>query len=375
MKNLLLTMALLLAACPLALAQAPGEGDKPPDPAAYKAAMDEGRKAEAKKEWIAAADAYRRALEAKPGDKDAAAASEKMSKKTGVVPKGIEGSFSLPTSAKDRFGNPVSVRNGKLADPATGWAYEIRMNVAGEPQWPETQPPPQVWMEFVFVPAGSFDMGSPESEALRDVNEGPVHRVAISKPFYIAKYEVTQGQWKAVEGDEIARFKEAGKDAPIEQVSWEDAKDFCSKKGLALPTEAQWEYACRAGTMTPFNLGRTVTVEQVNYHGDYPYGGSPKGINRATTVRVGSFPPNAWGLYDTHGNVWEWCEDVFVRDFYAKPEASKPDPVCTSGATLRSFRGGSWVGYAWYCRSASRDGQEPGIRGGYLGFRPIKVLP
>jgi formylglycine-generating enzyme required for sulfatase activity len=113
----------------------------------------------------------------------------------------------------------------------------------------------------------------------------------------------------------------------------------------------------------------------VNYHGDFPYGGSPKGINRAKTVRVGTFPANAWGLYDMHGNVWEWCEDAYGRDFYGKPEAAQPDPKCTSDGRLKVTRGGSWIGYAWYSRSANRDGQDLGTRGGYLGFRPALTLP
>ncbi len=329
--------------------------------AAYKAAMEEGKQAEKKKQWTVALEAYRRALDAKSGDQAAKKAVEKVEKIVGVLPRGFEAGFEIPAADSDQYGNPVNTRNGRRADPAACLPFEI---------WCKD---PRI--EFVLAGAGTFQMGSPESEAGRNRNEGPVHKVVIPKPFYIAKYEITQAQWFAVMGDRPSRFKDAGDGFPVENVSWSDCRKFCEKKGFALPTEARWEYACRAGTQTPFYLGKTVTVDQVNYHGDYPYGGSPKGVNRQKTVRVGSFPPNAWGMYDTHGNVWEWCEDVYSADAYSKPEASKPDPVCASGSTLRIYRGGSWIGYAWYCRSANRDGQETEFIGGFIGLRPVKNIP
>ncbi len=354
-------LALLSLSAPVLAESRSGEDGQQGADTAYKAAMDEGKQAEKKKDWKAALEAYRRALEARPGDSEAKKAVEKIEKKTGVLPAGFETDFEMPSSDKDQHGNPVNVRMGKQADAATCLPFEIWFR---EPR-----------IEFVLAPAGSFQMGSPESEGGRNPNEGPVHKVVLTKPFYIAKYEITQAQWVAVMGENPSRFKDGGGNLPVEQVTWEDCRQFCAKKGLALPAEAQWEYACRAGTQMPFWFGRTVTVDQVNYHGDYPYGGSPKGVNRQTTVRVGSFPPNPFGLYDVHGNVWEWCEDVYQADWYARAEASKPDPVCSAGSTLRSFRGGSWIGYAWYCRSANRDGQEPGFRGGFIGFRPVKALP
>ncbi|MHC5082276.1 MAG: SUMF1/EgtB/PvdO family nonheme iron enzyme [Planctomycetota bacterium] len=324
MSRALLSIVLILALSPAGLAQSSGdEASKKEAIARYRAAMKEGRAAQKKKDWKAAVAAYERALEAKPGDFAAKKALEKARKNLGVLPKGFEKAFILP----------------------------------------------------VLIPAGTFQMGSPKSEAGRTANEGPVHPVKITKPFYLAKYEVTQALWRTVMGDNPSRFPEAGENAPVEKVPWTDCKAFCKKMDLVLPTEAQWEYACRAGTQTPFSFGRTVTVDQVNYHGDYPYAGAPKGINRATTIRVGSFPANAWGLHDMHGNVWEWCEDIYARHFFSKPEATKPDPLCKEGSDLRVVKGGSWIGYSWYCRSANRDGYRENTLGGYVGFRPAKLIP
>jgi formylglycine-generating enzyme required for sulfatase activity len=168
-----------------------------------------------------------------------------------------------------------------------------------------------VRMEFVLIPAGKFMMGSPKSEAGRSDSEDTQHGVTIAAPFYLGKYEVTQGEWKAVMGSNPSMFK--GDDRlPVEGVSWDDCQEFITrlnakKDGYVyrLPSEAEWEYACRAGTATAFSFGETITAEQVNYDGNYPYGNAPKGEYRGKTTRVGSFPPNAWGLYDMHGNVWE----------------------------------------------------------------------
>ncbi len=225
---------------------------------------------------------------------------------------------------------------------------------------------------FVKLPGGKFQMGSPASEAERHDDEGPVHEVTLS-PFLIAKYEVTQAQWKRVMGTSPSHFK--GKDLPVEQVSWGECQEFCKKTGLSLPTEAQWEYACRAGTNTPFSFGATITSEQVNYNGKYPYGGAPKGLDRRKTVAVGSLPANGFGLHDMHGNVWEWCEDVYDANFYGTPAAAGPDPVSTSGSGDRVDRGGSWSNSTGYCRSANRFGAHPGIRSDIHGFRSARPLP
>ena len=230
----------------------------------------------------------------------------------------------------------------------------------------------QTGIVFVKLPGGKFQMGSPASEVLRGDDEGPVHEVTLS-PFLIAKHEVTQAQWKQVMGANPSGFK--GGDLPVEQVSWENCQEFCKKTGLSLPTEAQWEYACRAGTSTPFSFGTTITSEQVNYNGKYPYVGAPKGLDRRKTVAVGSLPANGFGLHDMHGNVWEWCEDVYDANFYGTPAAAGPDPVSTSGSGDRVDRGGSWSNSTGYCRSANRFGAHPGIRSDIHGFRPLRPLP
>jgi formylglycine-generating enzyme required for sulfatase activity len=159
---------------------------------------------------------------------------------------------------------------------------------------------------------------------------------------------------------------------PVEQVSWEDAQGFIDElsarvQGLQarLPTEAEWEYACRAGRDTPFSFGENITPEQVNYNGQYPYAGGKKGLHRERTVPVGSLPPNAWGLYEMHGNVWEWCADWY-GGYASEPQVDSSGPA--EGAD-RVLRGGSWILYGRLCRSALRSGIEPSFRNGYFGFR------
>ena len=169
-----------------------------------------------------------------------------------------------------------------------------------------------VKLELMPIPAGTFMMGSPETEANRESHEVR-HQVAISKPFYLGVYAVTQAQYRMVMGVNLSKFK--GDNLPVESVSWNEAVEFCQKlsantdRKVRLPTEAEWEYACRAGTTTPFNTGDTISTDQANYDGNHTYGNGSKGVFREKTTPVGSFPPNAWGLYDMHGNVWEWCSD------------------------------------------------------------------
>ncbi|MEH2434535.1 MAG: SUMF1/EgtB/PvdO family nonheme iron enzyme [Nostoc sp.] len=168
-----------------------------------------------------------------------------------------------------------------------------------------------ITLEMVQIPGGTFTMGSPEREADRYENESPQHQVKVSG-FFMGKYAVTQAQYQAVMGNNPSNFK--GEKRPVEQVSWDEAVEFCEKLSqktgntYRLPSEAEWEYACRAGTTTPFYFGETITTDLVNYDGNYPYGSAPKGEYREQTTDVGKFPPNSFGLYDMHGNVWEWCE-------------------------------------------------------------------
>ena len=253
------------------------------------------------------------------------------------------------------------------------------------PPWPEAarqQSPNEVLavsigsgveMKFVWVPHGTFLMGSPENELERADNETR-HRVTLTKGFYLGIHQVTQAQWQAVMGSNPSKFK--GDDLPVEMVSWNDCQEFVKKLGektgkrFRLPTEAEWEYACRAGTTTPFNFGETISTDQANYDGNHTYGKGKNGVYREKTTPVGTFPANAWGLHDMHGNVWEWCLDWYGD--YQKED--KKDPFDSNIGTARVLRGGSWFDYPRSCRSGRRNGIEPGRRGGYYGCRVVLCL-
>ena len=209
---------------------------------------------------------------------------------------------------------------------------------------------------MVYIPGGSFLMGSPKNEAERKSDEGPQHKVNL-QPFLMSRYPITQDQYQAIMGHNPSYFK--GGNRPVEQVSWHDATKFCQKlssktgKIYTLPSESQWEYACRAGTTTPFYFGETITSELVNYNGDYPYANAPKGKYREETTDVGSFPPNAFGLYDMHGNVWEWCLDTWHNNYNGAPtDGSSWESAGNSN--VRVLRSGSWYNLSRYCRSARR---------------------
>jgi len=218
-------------------------------------------------------------------------------------------------------------------------------------------------MKFVLMPAGTFMMGSPSDEDGRDDDERR-HRVTISQPFYMQTTEVTQGQWRAVMGNDPSHFNSCGDNCPVEQVSWDDVQAFIrrlnNREGAGryrLPTEAQWEYACRAGSTTRFCFG-----DDESRLGDYAWYDRNSGRR---THSVAQKKPNAWGLYDMHGNVWEWCADWY--DAY--PSGHVTDPTGPSSGSDRVYRGGSWLGYARLCRSAIRVNYTPGDRNDFLGFR------
>jgi formylglycine-generating enzyme required for sulfatase activity/serine/threonine protein kinase len=240
-----------------------------------------------------------------------------------------------------------------------------------------------IGMKLVRIPAGSFRMGSTVAEDDHVADEGPIHQVTITKPFYMGVYEVRQRDYEKVMGKNPSRFDAGsggGPDYPVENVSWEDAVEFCrllsdrdeeKKAGRVyrLPTEAEWEYACRAGTKTPFHYGESLSSRQANFDGHSPYGGAAKGPYVEKTTPVGSYEPNAFGLYDMHGNVSEWCQDYFSSTFYT--DSPEEDPVCKKSTNGRVHRGGSWISLGRYCRAAFRSWHTPGTHSSYVGIRVV----
>jgi formylglycine-generating enzyme required for sulfatase activity len=237
-----------------------------------------------------------------------------------------------------------------------------------------------VRLEMVVIPAGSFLMGSPGEEIDRHSSESPQHEVTLPH-FFLGKYPVTQAQWSAVAAlSPVNRELEAdpsyfkGADRPVERVSWEDAVEFCDRlsrhtgKAYRLPSEAEWEYACRAGTTTPFHFGATITPDLANYDGNITYGDAPKGVYRKQTTPVGSFEAaNAFGLSDMHGNVWEWCADRWHGNYEGAP--SDGSAWLEGGSESYLLRGGSWGFYPRNCRSAYRYVYARDHRDGNFGFR------
>lgn len=222
---------------------------------------------------------------------------------------------------------------------------------------------------FRLIPAGSFMMGSPLLETDREIDEGPQHQVTISKQFYIGVYEVTQAQWLAVMGDNPSSFVASGN--PVENVSWNDCQAFITKLNamdiglFRLPTEAEWEYACRANSSTRYYFGDDLLYNDI---GDYAWN---KDNSLSTTHPVGQKGANAWGLYDMHGNVWEYCSDWY-GDY---EDAAQIDPTGPSTGSYRVSRGGSWYYNPRYCRAASRSNSTPIDYEDYIGFRIVMMAP
>jgi formylglycine-generating enzyme required for sulfatase activity len=238
---------------------------------------------------------------------------------------------------------------------------------------PKKDPPKNftnsIGMKFVWIPPGNFMMGSPVKEEKRDANEVQ-HKVTLTKGFYMSVYTVTQEEWQAVMGNNPSQFKDE-KNLPVEKVSWDDCQEFSKKlrekekKPYRLPTEAEWEYACRAGTTTPFHFGESISTDQANYNGTITYGTGKIGKYREKTIAVGSFPANAWGLHDMHGNVFQWCQD-WLGDY---PQKDLVDPQGPESGKVRVLRGGTWIYSPGSCRSACRYRDGPGERSDVVGFR------
>jgi formylglycine-generating enzyme required for sulfatase activity len=228
-------------------------------------------------------------------------------------------------------------------------------------------------LDMVAIPGGRFQMGSNEYD-----REKPIHPVTI-EPFFMGKYPVTQAQYEAIVGTNPSEFK--GVQRPVEQVFWKEAVEFCTQlsqktgKPYRLPSEAEWEYACRAGTTTPFYCGDTITTDLANYDGNYTHGEAPKGIYRKQTTDVGSFPANPFGLYDMHGNVWEWCADHWHGNYEAAPSDGS-SWTTNKNSENRVLRGGSWNFNPSSCRAAYRFSFSPAFRFSYVGFRVVcSVFP
>jgi formylglycine-generating enzyme required for sulfatase activity len=209
-------------------------------------------------------------------------------------------------------------------------------------------------LHMLVIPSGSFQMGSPHTYG--NLDEHPQHFVTI-KSFMMSQFLITQGQWKAIIGKLPAcRFK--GDHLPVERVSWNDAQKYCERlskkigRSYQLPSETQWEYACRAGTITPFSFGETITVKVCNFNGEHTFRDEPRGIYFHSTNVGGAFPPNAFGLYDMHGNLWEWCADNWLDDYTSSPRDG--DSYQNKNSRYRVLRGGSWHEPANLCRSAAR---------------------
>jgi uncharacterized protein (TIGR02996 family) len=253
-----------------------------------------------------------------------------------------------------------------------------------------------IGMRLALLPPGCFRMGSTTTEEGRLKHEGPLHEVEIRRPFYLGIFLVTQGQYQQLMGGNPSFFcatgeggdRVAGQDTsafPVEQVSWDDALAFVKRlsalpaekksgRKYRLPSEAEWEYACRGGSASSsaFAFSNRLSSTQANFNGRYPYGGAEEGPSLERSCTVGLYAPNAFGVYDMHGNVWEWCNDWYAEDYYAN--SPREDPPGPSRASDRVIRGGCWLYASKICRSADRSSGMPAGRSSLLGFRVALVL-
>jgi formylglycine-generating enzyme required for sulfatase activity/uncharacterized caspase-like protein len=274
---------------------------------------------------------------------------------------GLKEIFKIPKLLTFPFTTKTVNKTGKIVNQENHQAKYFKEDLSNG-----------ITLEMVQIPGGSFMMGSPASEKGRTQDESPQHQVNVPG-FSMGKFVVTQEQYQQIMGNNPSSF--SGAKRPVEQVSWNNAVEFCQKlsqqtgREYRLPSEAEWEYACRGGTTTPFHFGETITTDLANYNGNYTYASEPKRKYLQETTDVGSFPPNAFGLYDMHGNVWEWCQDDW-HDNYSN--APKDGSVWTSQSGItKLLRGGSWNLYPGHCRSACRLNYNLDNYLSNIGFRVV----
>ena len=298
----------------------------------------------------------------------------------GIIEKGVCWSINTNPSISDNHtsdGGGISDFTSQLLDLQSATTYYVRAyatnskgtSYGNEVSFTTSKAKPII--EFVNIPAGTFIMGSPSSEVSRGSDEQQ-HEVTLSA-FKMSKNEITFAQYDAFcEATGRSKPKDNGwgrGNRPVINVSWYDAKAFADWMGCRLPTEAEWEYACRAGTTTPFNTGNNITTDQANYNGNYPYNGNPIGTYLGKTQPVGSYPSNAWGLNDMHGNIREWCNDRY-GDYSVD---SQLNPLGPNTGPFRVNRGGGLIHEARYCRSSRRNLDYPSDGGFYIGFRLVSL--
>jgi formylglycine-generating enzyme required for sulfatase activity len=310
-----------------------------------------------------------------------AEALQKLSEVLDLRP-GDERAMTLQRQAKlARLPAPLDcTRAGGVSKEEVRRAQEAWAKYLGRPVEETVKIAEGVTMTFVLIPPGKFRMGSPQNEKDRSWDEAP-HEVTLTKPFYLAKTEVTQAQYRALTKANPSEFK--GDDQPVERVSWEQAWAFAvkltkergDKHAYRLPTEAEWEYACRGGrpSYQPFGIGngRALSSFAANFDGRYPYGGGDRGPFLQSTCGVGSYAANALGLHDMHGNVWEWCADCYGP----YPAGAVTDPAGPEHGWARVIRGGCWAYLGASCRAALRNKYAPSFRTNDLGFRLAYSVP
>jgi len=268
--------------------------------------------------------------------------------------------------------------------PISGFTY-IDHNLQGHAEYEHRG----TGVVFVYLPAGAGRVGSHRDECERNDDEGPAHAVHLS-PFLIAKYEISQREWRDVMLENPSYFRVGGEgegfigdelstaqaylELPVENVSWDECTEYCSRTGLELPTEAQWEFACRAGTVTAFTFGDTISADQANFWASTGYCNGETGMELGRTALIDAYTPNAFGLHNMHGNVWEWCRDEYSETAYPTLEGGAVDPLVENGSGQRILRGGGWFGLPRYCRSSNRSSLDPAVKSLQIGFRPVLTL-